>query len=587
MATPGNAVCPDPAYFTHAPLDQDKTAVRLVRILPGLSTTGLIRCELRHAILPSPFNADDNDDYDDREGEETLVWEQQVHEDHDVDMDTRTYCCLSYTWGDPLQEHEIEVNGKLLKVRKSLWNFLFAAGKAFHHVYFWIDALCIDQNNTTERNHQVQQMGDIYRSAKSVLIWLGNDLELESTLCSLSIETGTYGMTAYDALLNDVDGFAGPSTSRIYAHATDTDDEYLPATADPYPLSGDGQFNPFSDATGKVDKLLEKLTGHEYWSRAWVTQEVLLAKRAIIVVGQQTYNLYPLATLFRTAVPHFRDNAFERIIDILIRQMWRRLQPNISAADASGLAHWGVVNLLHRFRDKQCAIRRDRIYSLLALCREGRNLKVDYDVPEAQLLSQVLALRRSSMCFCSVGVVAHALGPWDFTDNAHVGLLVAPFVETHMYACTLSSAVCYSCSNWVPLSWTRKKGVVFCLETACADTQGHIFWEHHQEPEAMASSTLDPHQQNSMHNGGTVHVQVRDNNKSHHLCDQGAGLAIQTSEWTNVYRLQFSIPTLVAMLRKEFATSDRGLNACVCMWPKMNDGVPPAGEGRLRFCTGT
>jgi len=37
----------------------------------------------------------------------------------------------------------------------------------------WIDALCINQRDIQERSHQVQHMATIYRSAKSVVIWLG------------------------------------------------------------------------------------------------------------------------------------------------------------------------------------------------------------------------------------------------------------------------------------------------------------------------------------------------------------------------------------------------------------------------------
>ncbi|KAH9217334.1 heterokaryon incompatibility, partial [Leptodontidium sp. 2 PMI_412] len=37
----------------------------------------------------------------------------------------------------------------------------------------WIDAICIDQNNTQERSAQVARMREIYSKAISPLIWLG------------------------------------------------------------------------------------------------------------------------------------------------------------------------------------------------------------------------------------------------------------------------------------------------------------------------------------------------------------------------------------------------------------------------------
>jgi Heterokaryon incompatibility protein (HET) len=39
----------------------------------------------------------------------------------------------------------------------------------------WMDAICIDQSSTQDRNHQVRIMGEIYACARRVLIWLGED----------------------------------------------------------------------------------------------------------------------------------------------------------------------------------------------------------------------------------------------------------------------------------------------------------------------------------------------------------------------------------------------------------------------------
>jgi hypothetical protein len=38
---------------------------------------------------------------------------------------------------------------------------------------FWIDAICIDQNNDDEKSSQVALMGEIYTSAYQVVVWLG------------------------------------------------------------------------------------------------------------------------------------------------------------------------------------------------------------------------------------------------------------------------------------------------------------------------------------------------------------------------------------------------------------------------------
>ncbi|OAL43075.1 heterokaryon incompatibility, partial [Pyrenochaeta sp. DS3sAY3a] len=88
--------------------------------------------------------------------------------------DFPSYSCLSYMWGDPEEQHAILINGKTFKVRRNLWDFLRVAQTKLFNNFLWIDALCIDQQNTQERNHQVQQMGNIYSRAKTVLLWLGD-----------------------------------------------------------------------------------------------------------------------------------------------------------------------------------------------------------------------------------------------------------------------------------------------------------------------------------------------------------------------------------------------------------------------------
>lgn len=53
--------------------------------------------------------------------------------------------------------------------------------------YLWADAVCIDQKNMQERGHQVEHMGQIYRNAKKVLVWLwcGEDNQAERAEAAL------------------------------------------------------------------------------------------------------------------------------------------------------------------------------------------------------------------------------------------------------------------------------------------------------------------------------------------------------------------------------------------------------------------
>ena len=49
--------------------------------------------------------------------------------------------------------------------------------------WLWIDAICIDQNIIAEKSQQVAMMGEIYKRANVVLIWLGEpDVKIKTPI---------------------------------------------------------------------------------------------------------------------------------------------------------------------------------------------------------------------------------------------------------------------------------------------------------------------------------------------------------------------------------------------------------------------
>jgi hypothetical protein len=66
-----------------------------------------------------------------------------------------------------VNEQAFQVSGRLKWALYRLWST---------HVkrVFWIDAICINQNDNVEKSHQVGQMRAIYEKACQVLIYLGD-----------------------------------------------------------------------------------------------------------------------------------------------------------------------------------------------------------------------------------------------------------------------------------------------------------------------------------------------------------------------------------------------------------------------------
>lgn len=89
------------------------------------------------------------------------------------------FTALPYTWGDETELRHIDFgSGKALGIRDNLWQFLHGQSLLITQPKtFWIDAICIDQTNVRERNHQVNLMRDIYTRAEKVYIWLGKEAD--------------------------------------------------------------------------------------------------------------------------------------------------------------------------------------------------------------------------------------------------------------------------------------------------------------------------------------------------------------------------------------------------------------------------
>lgn len=88
------------------------------------------------------------------------------------------YEALSYTWGDTTERRTIRLKSKSiswhdLPVTDNLSNALRRLRWRFKIRTLWIDAICINQRNVTERSRQVSFMDEVYKSTQSVLIWLG------------------------------------------------------------------------------------------------------------------------------------------------------------------------------------------------------------------------------------------------------------------------------------------------------------------------------------------------------------------------------------------------------------------------------
>jgi hypothetical protein len=85
------------------------------------------------------------------------------------------YEALSYSWGDAHDKRAITLNGYSFQVTSSLHCALKYLRYADRERQFWVDTVCINQNDTHEKNWMVWRMHPVYHQANRTLVWLGEE----------------------------------------------------------------------------------------------------------------------------------------------------------------------------------------------------------------------------------------------------------------------------------------------------------------------------------------------------------------------------------------------------------------------------
>lgn len=139
----------------------------------------------------------------------------------------------------------------------------------------WIDALCIDQQNLTEKSQQVAMMNKIYSRANEVLVWLGDDCK--------GIGSEARG------ILKDIYSHCARATGDF----TNLDDTLFPVThqglRSPGKLEWGGLLmRSFVDdlhVTARKWDVLATFFSSPWFSRIWIVQEIVLARKAMLYWG--------------------------------------------------------------------------------------------------------------------------------------------------------------------------------------------------------------------------------------------------------------------------------------------------------------
>ncbi|KAK3900296.1 HET-domain-containing protein [Staphylotrichum tortipilum] len=230
---------------------------------------------------------------------------------------------LSYVWGPPHPRETITCNGEAFSVTVNLAAALRRVrGRNLRmgreEAFLWADAICVNQQDLEERGAHVGFMGRVYQQAEGVVVHLGEVPQWER-------EEGAGGGGEGGGVLGGGD-----------------------------PLVGDGRWES-----------LRVMLGVPWFTRAWVVQEVGLAREPLVMYAEEEFlyrDLMRLAAWQERCAPTVASRWGVEFSTI--HGDW--LDWSVEGAEAwKGDLDRTFLDLVNQASWLGCADHRDHIYSLL------------------------------------------------------------------------------------------------------------------------------------------------------------------------------------------------------------------------------
>ena len=269
---------------------------------------------------------------------------------HAVPSQTVQYTAISYTWGDYAQTETIHVDGQPLCISPNLWACLHTLRHCWQ--YIWADAVCINQDDLTEKNQQVRMMDQIYQNATVVSVWLG------------LVPLPDWLHVSGPVVTLEVDDF------------------------------------DWADS-------MEDLSNRPYWTRSWTIQEYMLARDIhIYCSNSRVEGLFFQELLSQAAGIDLRsvqDDDLAAKRDVI--RKWPALSMNVGRhIDRMPELYQPLYDLLIRHANAQSKDPRDRVFAMLGLVPREEKVFLMKSFPDYSLsMEQVNATTLSHMQLFNVG----------------------------------------------------------------------------------------------------------------------------------------------------------------------------------------
>lgn len=272
-------------------------------------------------------------------------------------------------------------DGQAFDAQRNLYNALIQLQRLGRSLPIWIDAICIDQSDIVEKTAQVNMMGDIYKAAKLVIVWLGRTTmaaKLATRMAHGFFEDDWITKQGHVARRADV---SSPPLGRLvslFGYAL------LPISA------------------------LAWILQRGWFSRVWTAQETVLAVKIMYLMGSHELPLNELI-LSTTAI----KQAWESLEDGLAFSVRQMLDGARFIAEARSKRQCTLEDAMAVSRLRQATNPRDKVFAMLGFC--DTQISADYGKSVRQVYCEfgatLLRSETSLYLLSLVGQVRQDSGP--------------------------------------------------------------------------------------------------------------------------------------------------------------------------------
>lgn len=284
--------------------------------------------------------------------------------------DCPAFFAISYCWGDVSNTGCVLINGQKFVIgANALYALVQATDQQKGEVgYYWIDTICINQNNLEEKSHQVRRMASIYGQALQVYSCVGPGDENSGLMFSV--------LKAY---FEDLDTRSRGDLDRPTKRLRKYMDDLPPGSQDLQRLGA--AMNNFLDVS--------------YISRLWIVQECTAADPPPLVLwGRHSAPATWWQCMdLRTALVHHGLVPEDKQPPFLVMGIRMEYRVLTFGEPLPPKMRWTLPSIVMACKDFECKDPKDSVYGVCSFVRlpsDMPSIVVDYMLSVEQLFLRLL-----------------------------------------------------------------------------------------------------------------------------------------------------------------------------------------------------